>query len=114
MIVTFVPLPPPAGVVLYAHVGAIGGGGDAGGGGDEGGAEGGAHSPSHSTKYSAYTLLPSKAPEEVTPGDPVVTKLYTPSVVMGSGAFSAHMKKPRPSNGDVTYPSASMGLSGSA
>ena len=59
MLVTFVPLPPPAGVVLYAHVGAIGGGGDAGGGGDEGGAEGGAHSPSHSTKYSAYTMLPS-------------------------------------------------------
>ena len=109
MLVTFVPLPPPAGVVLYAHVGAIGGGGDAGGGGDEGGAEGGAHSPSHSTMYSAYTRLPSKAPE-LTPGDPVVTKLYTPSVVMGSGAFSAHMKKPRPSNGDVTYPSASTSL----
>ena len=46
MLVALVPLPPPAGVALYAQVGI-------------GGAEGGEHSPSQSTMYSTYTKLPS-------------------------------------------------------
>ena len=53
VLVALVPLPPPAGVELYPHVGGKGGG--------EGGAEGGAHSPSQSTMYSTYTKLPSYA-----------------------------------------------------
>ena len=49
MVVALVPLPPPAGVALYAHVGG------------SGGAEGGWQSPSQSTMYSTYTKLPSYA-----------------------------------------------------
>ena len=51
--VAFVPLPPPAGVALYSHVGEMGGGSDGGG------AEGGTQSPSQSIMYSTYTKLPS-------------------------------------------------------
>ena len=51
MLVTLELLPPPAGVALYAHVGATGG--------KEGGAEGGWQAPSQSTMYSTYTKLPS-------------------------------------------------------
>ena len=53
MLVALVPLPPPAGVALYSHVGGIGG--------CEGGAEGGWQVPSQSTMYSTYTKLPSYA-----------------------------------------------------
>ena len=49
MLVALVPLPPPADVALYAHVGA------------KGGAEGGWQVPSQSTMYSTYTKLPSCA-----------------------------------------------------
>ena len=51
MLVALVPLPPPAGVALYEHVGGSGGG--------DGGAEGGAQLPSHATMYSTYRKLPS-------------------------------------------------------
>ena len=51
MVVALVPLPPPAGVVLYAHVGGSGGG--------AGGADGGAQVPAHATMYSTYKKLPS-------------------------------------------------------
>ena len=56
MLVALVPLPPPAGVALYPHVGGRGGDkvGDRGGG-----AEGGEQKPSQSTMYSTYTKLPS-------------------------------------------------------
>ena len=47
LLVTLELLPPPAGVALYAHVGATGG--------KEGGAEGGWQAPSQSTMYSTYT-----------------------------------------------------------
>ena len=53
MLVALVPLPPPAGVALYAHVGGMGGG--------AGGAEGGWQVPSQSIMYSTYTKLPSYA-----------------------------------------------------
>ena len=51
MLEALVPLPPPEGVALYAHVGGIGGGGEGGG---DGGAEGGWQFPSQSTMYSTY------------------------------------------------------------
>ena len=47
VLVALVPLPPPAGVALYEHVGGIGG------------AAGGWQGPSQSTMYSTYTKLPS-------------------------------------------------------
>ena len=47
VLVAFVLLPPPAGVALYAHVGAKGGA--------AGGAEGGWQVPSQSIMYSTYT-----------------------------------------------------------
>ena len=53
MLVALVVLPPPAGVALYAHVGAKGGA--------AGGAEGGWQVPSQSIMYSTYTKLPSYA-----------------------------------------------------
>ena len=60
MLVALVPLPPLAGVVLYAHVGG------------SGGAEGGWQVPSQSTMYSTYTKLPSYA-FELTSGVAFVT-----------------------------------------
>ena len=69
MLVALVPLPPPAGVALYPHVGGRGGDkvGDRGGG-----AEGGEQKPSQSTMYSTYTKLPSYA-SELTSGVAFVT-----------------------------------------
>ena len=89
------PFPPPAGVELYAHVGASGGGGGVGGG-EGGGADGGWHVPSQSTMYSTYTKLPSYAFSS-TVGVAVVTKVYVPSALTGSDTIDAHSKKPRPS-----------------
>ena len=60
MLLALVPLPPPAGVALYAHVGG------------SGGAEGGWQVPSQSTMYSTYTKLPSYA-SELTSGVAFVT-----------------------------------------
>ena len=88
MLVALVPLPPPAGVALYAHVGDIGGGGGDGGGGDGGGngggggAEGGWQAPSQSTMYSTCTRLPSYG-FSFTAGVAVVTKMYVPSGLGG-------------------------------
>ena len=94
VLVALVPLPPPAGVELYAHVGGSGGGG-VGGGGD-GGADGGAHWPSQSTMYSTCTKLPSYASSS-TVGVAVVTNVYVPSALGGSATYLAHSKKPRAS-----------------
>ena len=59
-LVALLPLPPPAGVEVYWHVGDWGGGGELGGG-NGGGVEGGWQSPSQSIMYSTYTKLPSNA-----------------------------------------------------
>ena len=77
MLVALVPLPPPAGVALYAHVGG------------SGGAEGGWQVPSQSTMYSTYTKLPSYALSS-TAGVAVVTKVYVPSGLGGSATILAH------------------------
>ena len=89
MLVALVPLPPPAGVALYAHVGAKGGA--------AGGAEGGWQWPSQSTMYSTYTKLPSCAFSS-TAGDAVVTKVYVLSGLAGSSTILAHSKKSRPAS----------------
>ena len=91
-------LPPPAGVALYTHVGAIGGGGDGGGGdggGGVGGAAGGWQSPSQSTMYSTCTKLSSYLFSS-TAGVAVVTKVYAPSGLGGSATILAHSKKGAP------------------
>ena len=93
--VVLVPLPPPTGVEVYAHVGAWGGGG-ALGGGIGGGAEGGWQVPSQSTMYSTCTKLPSYAFSS-TAGVAVVMKVYVPSGLGGSATIWAHWKNPRPS-----------------
>ena len=90
MLVALVPLPPLAGVALYAHVGG------------SGGAEGGWQVPSQSTMYSTYTKLPSYA-FSLTAGVAVVTKVYVPSGLAGNATILAHSKKSptftAPSNG---------------
>ena len=91
VLVALVPLPPPAGVALYEHVGGTGGGGRG-----SGGADGGAQWPSQSTLYSTYTKLPSYA-SSLTCGVALVTKTYVPSRLTGSSTILAHSKKPRPS-----------------
>ena len=96
MLVVLVPLPPPTGVEVYAHVGAWGGGG-ALGGGIGGGAEGGWQVPSQSTMYSTCTKLPSYAFSS-TAGDAVVTKVYVLSGLRGSATILAHSKKSRPAS----------------
>ena len=80
--------PPPTGVGLYSHVGGIGGGADGGGG-----AEGGWQVPSQSTMYSTYTKLPSYA-LLLTASVALVTNVYVPSELIGSGTSLAHSKKP--------------------
>ena len=80
--------PPPTGVGLYSHVGGIGGGADGGGG-----AEGGWQVPSQSTMYSTYTKLPSYA-LLLTASVALVTNMYMPSGLIGSGTSLAHSKKP--------------------
>ena len=99
MLVALVPLPPAAGVALYAHVGGVGGGGEGGGGdggGGKGGADGGWQVPSQSTMYSTCTKLPSYAFSS-TAGVAVVMKVYVPSGLGGSATIWAHWKNPRPS-----------------
>tara|TARA_B100000795_G_scaffold229114_1_gene186040 strand:- start:376 stop:795 length:420 start_codon:yes stop_codon:yes gene_type:complete len=103
--VALVVLPLPAGVALYAQVGGTGGGGDGGGGeggggegggegggGEGGGAEGGWQVPSQSTMYPTYTKLPSCA-FSLTASVAVVTNVYVPSGLEGSGTILAHSKK---------------------
>ena len=99
-----VPLPPAAGVALYAHVGGVGGGGEGGGGdggGGKGGADGGWQAPSQSTMYSTCTKLPSYAFSS-TVGDAVVTKVYVPSGLGGSATILAHSKKEAPLTSETT------------
>ena len=98
MLEALVPLPPPAGVEVYSHVGDMGGG--------AGGAAGGRQSPSQSTMYSTYTKLPSCA-FSLTAGVAVVMKLYVPSGLGGSATILAHSKNPRPS---TTAPSDGLHL----
>ena len=90
MLVALVPLPPPAGVALYAHDGG------------SGGAEGGWQVPSQSTMYSTCTKLPSYA-FSLTAGVAVVTKVYVPSGLAGNATILTHSKKSptftAPSNG---------------
>ena len=95
MLEALVPLPPPAGVEVYSHVGDMGGG--------AGGAAGGRQSPSQSTMYSTYTKLPSCA-FSLTAGVAVVTKLYVPSGLTGSKIILAHSKK------SPTFTAPSIGL----
>ena len=90
MPVALVPLPPPAGVALYAQVGM-------------GGAAGGEHSPSQSTMYSTYTKLPSYA-FSLTAGVAVVTNVYVPSGLRGSATILTHSKK------SPTFTAPSIGL----
>ena len=97
-LVALLVLPPPAGVALYTHVGASGGGGDGGGGdggGGAGGTAGGWHSPSQSTMYSTCTKLSSYFFSS-TAGVAVVTKTYVPSELGGSSTRLAHSKKGAP------------------
>ena len=104
MLVALVPLPPAAGVALYAHVGGVGGGGEGGGGdggGGKGGADGGEQAPSQSTMYSTCTKLPSYAFSS-TVGDAVVTKVYVPSGLGGSATILAHSKKEAPLTSETT------------
>ena len=70
-----------------------GGGGLSGSGGGKGGAEGGWQVPSQSTMYSTYTKLPSCA-FSLTASVAVVTNVYVPSGVIGSGTYLAHSKLP--------------------
>ena len=102
---------PPAGVTSYVQPGIRGGGTDGGadGGGAEGGAEGSWQEPSQSNMYSTYTKLPSYAFSS-TAGVVVVTSVYVPSGLEGSGTILAHSKKPRSS---TTAPSVvKLALSG--
>ena len=78
VVVVLVPLPPPAGVALYEHVGGKGGG--------AGGAEGGWQVPSQSTMYSTYTKLPSCAFSS-TSGVAVVTNVYVLSALGGNATI---------------------------
>ena len=71
LLLALVPLPPPAGVARYPHVG---GRGTGGGDGVGGGAAGGEQKPSHSTTYSTYTKLPSYG-FSLTAGVAVVSKV---------------------------------------
>ena len=93
MLVAFVPLPPPAGVALYAHDGG------------SGGAEGGWQVPSQSTMYSTCTKLPSYA-FSLTAGVAVVTKVYVPSGLAGNATIWAHWKK----SPTITAPSVGLHL----
>ena len=104
VVVALVPLPPPAGVELYEHVGGSGGEGE--GGGADGGADGGAHVPSQSTMYSTYTKLPSYAFSS-TAAVAVVTNVYVLSALGGRGTYLAHSKNPRAS---TTAPSDGLHL----
>ena len=84
-------LPPllTEGVALYEHVGGNGGGAE---GGVEGGADGGWQKPSQSTMYSTYRKLPMYGSSS-TAGVAVVTKVYVPSSLIGSGTICAHLKR---------------------
>ena len=115
--------PPPAGVVLYSHVGGTGGGagggdgggGDGGGGdgggegggdgGGDGGADGGWQWPSQSTMYSTCTKLPSYGFSS-TASVAFVTKVYVPSGLTGSSTILTHSKK----SPTITAPSSGLHL----